>query len=290
MEVSEGDGVVFKKCSFDNNNGGVTVRGVKNMSFTECKFSDNRAGNLFDISDNVSVSVSRTVFSGNTIGTPVASSANVSFKDCKFDEASAVPDAEEAAKVAAEEEAAKLAAEESRAAKITGWLTDSRDGAWSYTTVKIGEQVWMAKNLNYNASGSTCYENDKDNCDKYGRLYDWETAKNACPKGSHLPSREEWTTLVLYTKTGTTLKSKSGWNGDCGSCNGTDDYGFSALPGGISRADGGFENDIFGFWWTATEDSEGYAYYRGMYFDSDDVLEDINDKNDGFSVRCLVDQ
>jgi hypothetical protein len=77
-----------------------------------------------------------------------------------------------------------------------GKFTDSRDGQ-TYQTIKIDNQVWMAENLNYRtSSGSWCYDNSSDNCEKYGRLYTWETAKGVCPSGWHLPSTKEWSVLI----------------------------------------------------------------------------------------------
>jgi hypothetical protein len=70
-------------------------------------------------------------------------------------------------------------------------FADARDGK-KYGAVEIGIQTWMAENLNYNASGSKCSGNSESNCQKYGRLYNWSTARNACPKGWHLPSDAEW--------------------------------------------------------------------------------------------------
>ena len=155
--------------------------------------------------------------------------------------------------------------------------TDKRDGK-VYKIVKIGRQVWFAENLNYAAEGSGCYRNSEDDCAKYGRLYGWPAALKACPVGWHLSTNKEWDTLVDYIggrrTAGTKLKSTSGWNDyKEKSGNGTDEYGFSALPGG-----NGFSGFVFsktggnigyrGFWWSATEGDAGNPGNRKMeYYD-----------------------
>ena len=155
----------------------------------------------------------------------------------------------------------------------------------------------MAENLNYAVAGSKCYDDDPANCVTYGRLYDWETAKSACPSGWHLPKDAEWTTLGNYVgpPAGTKLRAISGWNnggfsGWNNSGDGTDDYGFSALPGGFGEPGGRFYNvDDFGFWWTATEnenDSDN-AYSRGIYGGAMD--RNFMDKSRLCSVRCVKD-
>jgi uncharacterized protein (TIGR02145 family) len=173
-------------------------------------------------------------------------------------------------------------------------LKDSRDGK-SYRTVIIGSQTWMAENLNYQTGNSKCYGNDASNCAKYGRLYDWSTALEACPVGWHLPSDYEWTILENVviggsSTAGTKLKSKTGWN-DNG--NGTDDVGFSALPSGRMSypEDRSFLDGEVGDWWTASVDEFGRIWHRYIHANAADERV----RSDGFgytdlrSVRCVQD-
>ena len=180
---------------------------------------------------------------------------------------------------------------EQRIENISSYLTDSRNGQ-KYRAVKIGSKTWMAQNLNYQTGKSWCYGDDNSNCEKYGRLYDWNTAKTACPAGWHLPSRQEWNDLVAMVGgnvAGKALKSTYGWNSDG---NGTDEFGFSALPGGSRFTDGSFRGvGTGGGWWTATEDGRSDAYGRYMYDDEDYVGGGgLNGKGSGFSVRCIKDE
>jgi uncharacterized protein (TIGR02145 family) len=197
--------------------------------------------------------------------------------------------AEKAKKAATEKAAAE--AEVVFKEKIAGSFTDSRDGK-TYKTVKLRNQTWMAENLNYNANGSKCYENQESNCAKYGRFYDWSTAKSACPKGWHLPSDNEWQTLVDLAGgkgvAGKALKASSGWNNNG---NGVDVAGFSALPGGgYEFSDGSFDGiGSFGAWWSATEYNAHNAYYRAMEDTIAIVDKDHSSKSDIGSVRCVQD-
>jgi uncharacterized protein (TIGR02145 family) len=194
-----------------------------------------------------------------------------------------------------------------------------------YEAVLIGTQTWMAENLNYKTpDGTSRYlptsgnTNDSDadnsNCSIYGRLYTWFTAMNnassstavpsgvqgVCPSGWHLPSYDEWEVMKTYigdeSTVGRKLKATSGWDDYYGaSGNGTDDFGFSALPGGNgSRA---ADNYYFsrvgdqGNWWSASEyeDNNMAAYPRMLYYTSEFLEWYLEGKTRLFSVRCVKD-
>ncbi len=162
-------------------------------------------------------------------------------------------------------------------------------GDKTYKTVAIGNQTWMAENLDYAVEGSKCYDEDEANCDTYGRLYDWETAKKICPSGWHLPSTADWDMMTNHIggseTEGKKLKTAS-WGG-------TNDYGFSALPGGFCYfVDGSFKNVGYGgYWWSSSEykDNNRAASSRSMGNSVDYAYWNNNNKGYLFSVRCLQD-
>jgi len=195
--------------------------------------------------------------------------------------------------------------------KAYGFITDDRSYPHqTYKTVVIGTQTWMAENLNYPAEGSKCYSNSESNCVTYGRLYDWATAMNLpncgsstcasqiqpkhrgiCPEGWHIPSQADWNVMTAYiggaSTEGKMLKATSGWNSNG---NGTDEFGFSALPGGYGGSDGGFSNVGYqGDWWSASENSAANAYRRLMYYNVENASWINNDKSSLYSIRCVKD-
>jgi len=217
-------------------------------------------------------------------------------------------------KLSAEEEAAEKAAIEAAAAaeafektigkqfnpKINyGSMTDPRNKK-TYKTVKIGEQIWMAENLNYYDGSSRCYEDKDIYCKRDGDLYNWTSAKKACPAGWHLPKDEEWATLENTvggaSTAGTKLKAASGWLDSTGKkpLNGTDDFGFSALPAGASgvqvSSNGApsrtfSKNGSVGLWWTAS-DKGNDGIYRSIS-EAKSESASANKTNLYYSVRCV---
>ncbi|MDR2593547.1 MAG: tetratricopeptide repeat protein [Fibromonadaceae bacterium] len=177
------------------------------------------------------------------------------------------------------------------------FFVDSRNGK-IYKYVKIDKQTWMSENLNYKAGNSWCFDELKENCEKYGRLYDWNSAKNACPAGWHLPSGEEWQKLIDVAggkDNARTIKAKHSWSRGGG---GTDDFGFYALPGGLRKSSRFTGIDLNAAWWTATEQEHldvsakyilinQYCSEMG-YICYDVMLSDIGSKSElGLSVRCV---
>lgn len=177
-------------------------------------------------------------------------------------------------------------------AQVYDSIEDPRDGRL-YLTVKIGEQVWMAENLNYKTKkGSSCYADQPSNCSKYGRLYRWDAVNTACPDGWHPSTQHEWHKLVYYLggpdSAAVHLKLKSPmWNKQ----NSSDDNstGFSAIPGGKRDINNTSKSmGYYAYFWTATETSE-FAWSTFMSCSGKDVQFTIQPVNTGLSLRCLKD-
>ena len=199
-------------------------------------------------------------------------------------------------------------------------------GGQAYNTVIIGMQCWMAENLNIGTmiNGSQnmtegggiekyCYDDNSNNCDTYGGLYQWnemmnydttEGTQGICPPGWHIPTNEEWKQLLGEVDStydypdaewnppgyqgydaGLNLKSTSGWNTGG---NGTDLFGFTVLPGGVRDLSGSFvdlgEDCHF---WTSYENNTISAWGRMWRYTRNDVNYNYGNKPLGFSVRCL---
>ena len=176
-----------------------------------------------------------------------------------------------------------------------GTLTDARDNQ-TYKTVKIGEQTWMAQNLNYKTDSSFCYKDEDSYCAKFGRLYLWKdgTEKDACPDGWHVPSKAEFDTLVAVVggnaQAGLSLKATTDWaRGGFPESEGTgyDSYGFAALPAGIKDYFGysSPENHLTFFWGSGKK-----AYLLGLKSEKDEVSMNFSyDTTGAYSIRCLKD-
>jgi uncharacterized protein (TIGR02145 family) len=190
-----------------------------------------------------------------------------------------------------------------------GLMTDSRDGQ-TYETVKIGTQMWMAQNLNFETTeGSYCYRDSAKYCSKYGRYYTWAAEKKACPSGWHLPTEADFKTLIGAVGGSSdaeggiasyVLKSTNGWI-DAGvdlSGNGTDDYSFAAFPAGDRYySNGGYGVGSCAEFWSSTEDDRDSDYAVHLYLGYTDVDNYVSGeilygvyKENGLSVRCIKDE
>ncbi len=119
-----------------------------------------------------------------------------------------------------------------------GEILDERDNQ-VYNTIKIGEQVWLAQNLNYYDEHSShfgyCLDNQQSNCKKFGHLYSYRS-NVGCPDGWHIADEFEWQRLIAFVGDSSTacqkLSSQKGWSRDGVDVSGTDDYGFSMVAAG----------------------------------------------------------
>lgn len=183
-------------------------------------------------------------------------------------------------------------------------------------TIHIGDQVWMAKNLDIDVPGSFCYERKVENCSKYGRFYTWTAAmklsenyatqtaqdslkrvhRGICPVGWHIPSIYDFDRLNAYLKdiddavgVGTNLKARDVWPETENSMPGENGFGFNAFPYGAMLSDtvSGMDS-LTGFWSTAEKDS-ATAFFWSLRYDNDDLVRDSLGKMVAFPVRCLMD-
>jgi len=207
-------------------------------------------------------------------------------------------------------------------------FTDPRDEQ-IYSTVQIGDQCWMAENLNIGEmiNGSQnmsnngviekyCYSNNTANCGPYGGLYQWNEimeyttipgVQGICPSGWHLPTDDEWKilegTVDSQYPIGDPVWNNSGYRGyDAGlnlksiggwlfGGNGSDLYGFCALPCGCRYTNGNFYD--LGYcttFWSSSEEGTYYAWHRSLTYNHADINRFDNDKNIGICVRCLQDE
>ncbi|MBO7412397.1 MAG: hypothetical protein J6U20_01865 [Fibrobacter sp.] len=199
-------------------------------------------------------------------------------------------------------------------------IIDPRDGK-AYKTVKIGNQIWFAENLNYDDHYSVCPMEEPANCDKYGRLYIFQTGlishsslADVCPDGWRLPDSLDWAELINYVETnnggepiGVSLKATTDWysSGDTvlikvegessigdkdstriGATKGTDRFGFSALPAGSCWESGCYVGDDTRFFMTAAGQSNGFK----LAFDKDELIYDESAYFGYISVRCIQNQ
>jgi uncharacterized protein (TIGR02145 family) len=165
--------------------------------------------------------------------------------------------------------------------------------------------AWMAQNLNYDAPGSVCYNKDETKCATYGRLYDFETAKTACPSGWRLPitGEEKLVTCYYYNTTyhGFSKTSLSNYIVDYAfgynSCYNDNGHCERWVLGGLGYSNSKFRDiNSVGYWWTSSiEGKTGKAYsifatkHHDKYGDYALSGKGLNDKSSFLSVRCVQD-
>lgn len=200
----------------------------------------------------------------------------------------------------AHEKAAPAKGAPAAAAPEKGNFTDSRDGK-IYKTVKIGTQWVMSENLAYEPKegGFWAYGNDQANAKRYGYLYTRETAMRIAPPGWHIPSREEWLTLIhslggkwqVYRYLGGTMEKIYKQVIAGGSS------GFEALFGGYGRGIGVADRMQFiqlgdyAFFWSASFETDGLPICFRVDRKPGGIRHGIFDSREGIAgtTRCFSD-
>jgi uncharacterized protein (TIGR02145 family) len=202
------------------------------------------------------------------------------------------PDSHTAAEIAAseadddEEEEAKAQKKPEKKSKA---LEEAAAPDEMLETIAIGTQTWLKYDLNVVPKNgkSWCYNEEPANCALYGRLYNWAAAKTVCPKGFHLPTNADWNKLMSFAggeSSTSKLKATSGWNENG---NGTDNYGFSAVPSGYRNSNGSFTHlGVYGRWWSANDKENSASVYE-MSYKNDGIGKGKFNKECGFLVRCV---
>ncbi|MEM6964465.1 MAG: FISUMP domain-containing protein [Bacteroidota bacterium] len=189
-----------------------------------------------------------------------------------------------------EKDAAAMAAlNETNIAKEAGleksYFIDERDQQ-HYSIVLVDDLWWMARNLSYEAPESGCYDTSGRNCNRFGKLYTWRSAKRACPEGWRLPTDKEWADMTrsLY---GSYTECK-----DCfrGLVKGGES-GLNILLGGRRFSNGRYGNlNEFGFYWTATELTPKEARVYMFSSRSQIMLREREYKTNALSCRCVKER
>jgi uncharacterized protein (TIGR02145 family) len=153
--------------------------------------------------------------------------------------------------------------------------------AQNFKTVKVGNIVWMAENLDRMVVGSWSYNDSKELGQIYGRLYTWEAAKRACPAGWKLPTEKDWQSLIDLSG-GEDVAAKNLKTGG--------KTGFNALLGGMSDIGNFRLLNSYGTYWTASEYDKEHAWYIYITANASTVTKTYFKKAYAFSVRCVKDK